>query len=262
MNTYTNTPCFSSVWGASSTDVYVGSGWDNGGSYGCVVHYDGSSWSPMFAPFLPILGIWGASPTDIYAVGSVYGPVRGSFRGTKYDWFYVGYVLRYDGRVWRLADLMGVPPVAVWGASPADVFVVMEDGSLRHSIGPLWLPMSLPSGVGIRAIWGASPSNVFGLGYSGYNNDAIILHYDGLSWAVMSEGQLPGLSGIWGSSQSDIFAVGSGVIVHFDGSSWAQMSGGPFPSLSAVWGSGPGDVFAVGEKARNVGVIYHYGPPQ
>jgi photosystem II stability/assembly factor-like uncharacterized protein len=53
-----------SVWGASATNVYAV------GTRGAILHFDGSSWSPMTTGTTATLyGIWGTTPTTVFVVG-------------------------------------------------------------------------------------------------------------------------------------------------------------------------------------------------
>lgn len=52
------------VWGSSENDVYAV------GDYGTVIHYDGTTWSPVTSgTTLDLFGIWGSSKNNIFAVG-------------------------------------------------------------------------------------------------------------------------------------------------------------------------------------------------
>jgi len=53
------------VWGSSGNDVFAV------GSDGNILHYDGSSWTPMTSGTANALdGVWGSSGNDVFAVGS------------------------------------------------------------------------------------------------------------------------------------------------------------------------------------------------
>ncbi len=94
------------LWGSSATDVFsVGSG-------GRIMHYDGTSWSPMTSGTNRFLaGVWGAAPNDAYAVG------------------FGGEILHYDGVTWSpLNSGTNTELWKVWGTSSGDVFVVSRFG--------------------------------------------------------------------------------------------------------------------------------------
>ncbi|HWP38050.1 MAG TPA: Ig-like domain-containing protein [Gemmatimonadales bacterium] len=96
------------VWGAASNDVFaVGAG-------GAILHYNGSSWSPMSSPTTADLeAVWGSSSNDVYAVGR---------NGT---------VLRYDGSSW---SVMTTPDTVslrgIWMSSAGPAFAVGYRGTI------------------------------------------------------------------------------------------------------------------------------------
>lgn len=54
-----------SVWGSSGSDVFAV------GRNGTILHYNGTSWSPMKSSTTQWLhGVWGSSGSDVFAVGS------------------------------------------------------------------------------------------------------------------------------------------------------------------------------------------------
>jgi hypothetical protein len=220
-----------SVWGSSASDVFAV------GSYGTILHYDGSSWSAMSSGTTDLLsGVWGSSPTDVFAVG-----------GWWTDSVLHGTILHYNGNAWSVmssgtnSDLVGV-----WGSSPTDVFAVGD--TVFHYNGSTWSAMSSGTTRWLWGVWGNSATDVFVVGWG------VILHYNGGALSAMSSGTTDILYGVWGSSATDVFAVGdSGIILHCDGSGWKTMSSGTTNYLSDVWGSSATNVFAVGW-----GNIIHY----
>jgi hypothetical protein len=65
---------FGGVWGSSSSDVFAVS------HAGTILHYDGSTWTPMTSTWnISLAGVWGSSGSDVFAVGSA------------------GTILHYDG---------------------------------------------------------------------------------------------------------------------------------------------------------------------
>jgi hypothetical protein len=246
-----------SVAGTSPSDVFaVGEG-----NATVILHYDGASWSIMPAPVdlgFDLRGVWAGSASNVYAVG--------------FDAKIEGVVGHFDGGSWSVVN--GRFPSflqAVWGTSPADVFVG-GNGRISHFDGTTWSLMpGMNEDTGIVSLWGVSPSDVFATG--GINSVNVIFQYDGSSWSAAYEGSFALLSGVWGTSHSDVFAVGGyqdasqachDAILHYDGSTWSIMDGGTYPFvLLSGWGSTPADVFAVGyDYNSGAGVILHYGPPQ
>ncbi len=67
------------VWGSSSSDVFAV------GTNGAIVHYNGSTWSPMsITTSHDLFGVWGSSASDVFAVWSG------------------GTILHYDGSAWSV----------------------------------------------------------------------------------------------------------------------------------------------------------------
>jgi hypothetical protein len=79
---------------------------------GVVLHFDGTSWSPMpVPPTGPLLDVWGTSSTDVYAVG-------------------VGTLLHFDGQGWSESLSAAQRLTGIWAASPSDVFVSGSGGTV------------------------------------------------------------------------------------------------------------------------------------
>ena len=239
-----------SIWGSSGSDVYAV------GDNGTMIHYDGSTWSPVEIKVEATLySVWGSSAKDVFAVGDIWCSTANNTINC--------YVtpLHYNGNTWSyMPDLLGTPNSnlkGIWGSSGSDIFVVgdrgvvSDQGYIIHYDGNTWSRMESGAHDNLTAVWGSSDSDVFAVGDKG-----TILHYDGSSWSIMSSGTTNRLNAIWGSSGSDVYAVGGFcTILHYDGNVWSSMSN-PFTGsvgwLSAVWGSSAKDVFAVG--------TYNYGP--
>jgi hypothetical protein len=243
------------------------------GSAGVILHYDGSTWSPMPSPTTDTLAaVWGSSGSDVFAVGG-----SADFPSGTSD----AVIVHYDGSSWtampnvpnswpetsiRWSEFLN----GVWGASPSSVFAVgsadgEEDVVLQYD-GAAWAvawtgDVSYASGLG--GVWGTSSSDVFAVGYYDaeplfFELGSIVLHWNGKSWtSVESVGWL---SGIWGTGSSDVFAVGQyfdfyglpagDLIEHYGGLIWSIASAQPAttaPNLHSIWGSSSTDVYAVGD---------------
>jgi len=172
-----------SVWGSSSADVFaVGGG-------GTILHYDGSTWSPMTSGTPnALLGIWGSSFSNVFAVG------------------YGGTILHYDGSAWDLMTSGTTDYLwGVWGSSSSDVFAVGYGGIILHYNGSTWSPMTSGTTNLLYGVWGTSSSDVFTVGYRG-----IILHYNGSAWGLMASSTEENKKGLplW-----IFFAIGIGTVI-------------------------------------------------
>ena len=145
--------------------------------------------------------------------------------------------------------------VAVWGASPTQIWGVGQGGWIMKYDGTTWTDVvmgniaSIPGS--LYAVWGSSATDVYAVGYA-----EEVMHYDGVAWTTVTTG-LPAfasLTGVWAANANDVVAVGStGTIVRYNGASWTtEASGGS--DLNAVWGSSTTDIFAVGSSGK----IMHY----
>ncbi len=236
----TATGALSGVWGSGPGDVFVvGGSIDQGEIY----HYDGSQWSTMSVPPVPLL-IWvfGFSSSDVYAVG-----LEGS-------------ALHYDGSdlttlvTGTTLDLWGI-----WGSSPNDIWIV---GGSAFSGDPLILRYN---GVGggnftlidpppyertdvhaLFKVWGIG-SKVFAVGQRG-----LILELADGSWSH-SESGVEGFDAdfisLWGTGEDNIVAVGGrfeAKIAHYNGSNWSTETPTGIGGLNAVFMAQPNQAIVGG----------------
>lgn len=272
----------SSVWGPTSDDVFVVGGQPEQGT---VHHFDGTSWSAMQIPSVPILvWVFGFAADDVYAVGEGGG------------------IIHYNGVAWTSmdspsnADLFGV-----WGMSSDDLWAVGGDidvgpMTILHYDGGGWTEVATPdldrNSTALLKVWGAPPASVFAVGQNG-----VILSFDGNTWRQVPSGTTEDLVTLWGSGPDHLVVVGgrsNGVVGVYDGNEWTTESkagelvglNGVFvtPSgeshivgllgtaaridpngiditiestptvltLHAVWGDGAGRVYAVGGRASEI----------
>lgn len=224
------------VWGSSSSDVFAV------GDYGSILHYNGTTWSPMASGTEEHLsGIWGSAANDVFAVGDY------------------GTILHYNGTAWSLMDSAdaGGDRTGIWGSAANDVFAVNENGTILHYDGTAWSLMYTGTDEQFWGIWGSAPNDVFAVGNKGFFG-GLIMHYNGIAWSQMAYGGSD-LDWIGGTSANDVYANGGSEIRHYNGSSWALMD---YNELfdnevllgGGVWGSAANEIFAVGEQ----GTILHY----
>jgi hypothetical protein len=104
-----------SVWGASSTDVFVVC--DGGG---LILHYNGSSWSVTHEASTRLYGVWGSSNSNVFAVGE--------------DETNAGVIWHCNGASWSPmpSGATDKPLYGVWGSSATDVFAVGYGGTILH----------------------------------------------------------------------------------------------------------------------------------
>lgn len=162
------------LWGTHTTNVYaVGRNTDDKDKEeikephtlsigGIILHYDGSSWSPVPYPGSEsdkLYSIWGSSESDIFAVGGRYINSQ------------AGLVLHYDGTNWSAMNISAENYFlyGVWGSSPTDVYAVGRDeyqtsiGVIFHYDGSTWTKMGTV-GHPLKAVWGKSSTEIFAAG--------------------------------------------------------------------------------------------------
>ena len=270
------------VWGTSATDVFA-VGPDPLGAFGydgAILHYNGTSWSPMTTIGLgsgevALYSVWGSSPTDVYAVGE-------DFRGIPN-----ALVAHFNGSDWSRVPLSEIAFRALFdvhGTSAQDVWAVgfvdlgfnlrgsaaqlslraratkgarqIEDaqGIILHYDGTGWTEFRTPEeDLAFNGVWSAAPNDVFAVGERG--ETAVVYHFDGTAWALMTVPPVRQLLDVWGTSGTDVYAVGDQTILHYDGSTWTEVQTTE-RRLTGVWASSPVDVFAVGGG----GIILHGTP--
>jgi hypothetical protein len=196
-----------SVWGSGPSDVFAV------GSWGTVVHFDGSEWSPMSSgtPPTTLTGVWGSGPADVFAVSS-YG------------------VLHYDGQAW--SEMADAPAglLAVWGSGPTDVFAAGYHGAIHHFDGTTWQEMSSATTMEIWSIWGSGPTDVYAAGRRESAPGGVV-HFDGLHWQTVQTGQSLFDPRVHGSGPNDVW-IADDRLVHFDGSRWHEGENAIFPARS------------------------------
>jgi len=225
------------VGGPSENDLYaVGGSPDEG----LMMHYDGSTWSPVDLPAATPLLNWvhALAANDIFAVGN---------QGT---------VLHFDGTAWT-AQTTGVDRNlwGVWGAASNDLWAVggngMEEGQatiLRYD-GSTWSTVDAPMLERPRVyawfkVWGTSASDVWLVGQRG-----AVLHWDGSALTEHLVGINDDLIALWGTGPDNVVIVGgrgNGVVAAWDGSTWRSSPLAPLPGLNGVWMRNDGVAHVVG----------------
>ncbi len=263
------------IWGTDSDNIYTM------GTYGALVHYDGSIWSKnlligraaLSHGYYPTLT--GSGPNDVYAAdyavpapykllhddGTGWSTVDQTWleqqnfhsawaNGPNDVWVIGTHCSHYNGTTWE--DFSAVPVCTdIWASGPNDAWALAYLGIVTcHYDGDSWTSSSEGPQNG-TSIWGSGPNDVFAVCEGGH-----IWHHNGTSWSEMTSPTLHSLWNVWGTGPNDVFAVGdAGTIVHYDGTEWAPMPSGTTGTLYSVCGSGPDDVFATG---YGLGTALHY----
>ncbi len=252
-----------SLWGSSSTDVWVGLEADR------VLHWNGTSFDDE-VPGVVVASLWGTSSNDLFAGGAVgsggaiaHRTAQGwsvspttfpvvAVHGTSSTnvWAAAGNeVLHWDGSSWMpigtvptstdLVDVHAYAPGDVWAIS-SDPEILRWNGSLWSETPVSWTPVAHLGGTGSSDVWMAArelASPPLG----------VLLHWDGSTWTGFGPNVESGFYGsFWTFAPNDVwFKTGQGHLWQFDGTTWhwATQVGGGFSSL---WASAPGDMWIGG----------------
>jgi hypothetical protein len=157
-----------SMWGTSSSDVYVGDGYSPQ-----VAHYNGTSWSPLPSP--PVASIFrGSAASDGKVYVSAYG----------------GVVAMYDGVSWT--D-MGAPASGeLWAGPGGDVWLATgASGAVARFTGSGHVATT--SNTYRQALAVKTTTEAYSLTYvPGPSGDLQLEHWDGTTWQIDSAVPAPG----------------------------------------------------------------------
>jgi hypothetical protein len=154
-----------------------------------------------------------------------------------------GTLLRLVGTSWKSLD---VPPGnALWGASPAQVWLVGPN-SLGWTDGTSYYPVTLHGPVDLTTVWGSDASHVWAAGTT------MLVTADGASWTGdLSFAPGPEVHALGGTNEKDVWAVGDGgSIRHWDGTMWSPYDSGVSIPLRAVWAADAHNAWIVGDGGK------------
>lgn len=231
------TGSLSGVWGAAPDDVWIVGGTDEQAE---IYHHDGSAWSAVEAPAVPLLAwVYGFSATDVYAVG-----VGGA-------------AVHWDGTAWSILDpgtdedLWGV-----FGLAPDDIWMVggnadEDEPLLLHYDGATFTPVPLAEEENNRNA--TTVYKVWGIGEALYvvGQNGLILRWDGAAWRGESGGAEANQDfvSLWGTSESNITAVGgrgNARIARYEGEGWVTTAPSGYGGLNGVYMVEPDEAVMVG----------------
>jgi len=237
----------SGVWGSGPDDVFI-----VGGTFeqAEIVHFDGTTWTDMEAPDVPLLAwAYGWGPDQVLSVG-----VDGAAA-----W--------YDGSSWEAIDTPTDEDLwGVFGFAPDDAWAVGGDANdigsepvILHWDGDAFEevvidPAEMPrTPASLFKVWGIGDT-LFALGQSGQ-----ILQYDGSDWrdSPAGAGADQDFVSLWGTSEDNIVAVGgrgNARIGQWDGAAWETHQPSALGGLNAVSMAAP-DAALVGGINGYVGVF-------
>lgn len=200
-----------SITGTATDDV-----WTVGGDTGAgplVLHYDGSTWTPIDTGSTGDLWWVWLDGEETWMVGADSRVLTRHADGTLSE---------------LTLEVPGLTLFGIWGSGPSDIWTVGGDINVAsngahvfHYDGSTWTDMTLPedaaSKVAMYKVWGSGPSDVWIVGGGG-----VVLHWDGAAWTSVGSDQERTLFTVAGDD-GGVYAVGgqiSGTILHYDGSAW------------------------------------------
>jgi len=158
--------------------------------------------------------VWGSSPEDVYVGGYIVVPER-TLPYTMMHW---------DGEKWSFMEYLESEPLAIFGFSSSDVWLVGGGGSFKarisHWNGSQWKNWKFDNYDALTGIWGSSPQDIYAVGLGG-----LILHYDGFKWTKMESGTTIPLRDVHGIGDK-VFAVGGdfgyteGILLELKNGQW------------------------------------------
>lgn len=224
------------LWGAAPGDVWVF------GAYRTASHWNGAAWSAV----LPSTGAaddlltsaTGTSASEVWAVGGngqTNTPLTLRLDGGAFQEV-PSAVSTFDHyRVWAGAG-------GVWAVGAGQVFQQVDGG---------WTPALQPgAGSSYLAVWGASPADVWAVGVTRTTVAvALVAHWDGVAWSPATIGAVgAALRDVAGSASDDVWAVGDdGTVLQWDGGTWAAQHLPSSTNLERVLVPARGDVWAIGQ---------------
>ena len=250
---YSSDDWWMNVYAPASNDRWIVGGTPDEGK---IVHYDGTDFAVI------------DHGTDVELLNWIHGFESGELITVGNG----GAVVRGDGATWAQVsvptsqDLWGV-----WGATPADIWVVGGDPEaggvpvVLRDTGGGFEAVTIPSleRPRVRAffkVWGSRPDDVYIVGQNG-----AVLHWDGESLLELNVGVGKDLITVWGTGPDRVAVIGgrtNGAGALWDGARWSVLDLARFPGMNGVWlrgdtvhvvgNNGTGGVisFATGEVTR------------
>ena len=135
---------------------------------------------------------------------------------------------RFDGAAWHAVKAdFPIDPIAAWGSSPTDLWVVGASGAYARYDGSTWTRSSLAIAASrnLTAIWGSSSADVYVIGGS------LVFHSsDGSTWAqVAALSATDTATAVYGNGLTDVYVMGHDtlqhpILSHWDGTAWTPLS--------------------------------------
>jgi len=259
-----------SIWGSSPQDVYVvgqASDWFEKKMW----HYNGQKWEDIswrygqavggmgvqLFPFNPG-AVFGFGPNDVWIVGGRDTSGVGSGGGD--------FILHFNGQAWTgtwLPNAYG--HLALWGASPNDIWIGGGSGQLFHFNGIGWQESFLPDSVIINYIDGISSNEVYAEGISTPNNIVRTTYYrwNGTSWFLIESSLETDPDRKFGgfftfSNNSMLSANWQSITRRISQGVWQEIFRDANANFGVIKAFGSSNIFAMGTDASGTELVYQY----
>jgi len=244
------------IWGSSKDNIYIVGYCSSPG--GGMWHFNGNNWAPINllpATNIKLRNIYGFSADDIWAIGYVGSPPNET-----------GYVVHYDGNVWRGTQLSQSKLLtSIWGSSSADIWTGGKE-TLFHYDGSTWQKVPFKSSANelqFLSIIGFSASDVYlagsnlDLSQSPYTEYYLLYHYDGNNVNLVDTtdfitySHLSKFGVILDKFNNILYSSGQGVFKKA-GADWqVELNNN---KIAYLGGTGTNNIYACGLD----GIIYYY----
>jgi hypothetical protein len=193
------------IWSSGPNDTYLVG---ESHSAGCVLHWNGTIWSPLDSVFPVHPSGPPISNTDPPPASAVWGTGANDVFVFHVDKLVYGDASHWDGMQWVAQQDAG-GPVSVWGSSSNDVYAVRGDGNIAHWNGTSWWIGLVAIDVALWAVGGSSAGDVFAAG------DDVLLHLRGGVWEQIALPVKGSVRGLW-VTPSRVTLVGTMGELHLD----------------------------------------------
>jgi hypothetical protein len=162
------------VTGTAADDVYSGSD-------GLLLHYDGSTWTPM------------PMPDEVSRVYDIWPVLGGRVVIDGGNWFHL-----FNGEIW---DHIASPGSRACVLPTGEIFAVEYSGIAWFYDGDVWSADSIPGVNDVRDLHAAAANDACAISYGGE-----ISHFDGTSWTTVRVDSLE-LTSVWRTSDQRTFVT-------------------------------------------------------
>ena len=215
----------------SASDVWAVGGWNNTGTGGMVLHYNGTSWGPAtggVGGYLNPSGVAALDANNVWVCG-----YTGAYDNPT------GKIFKWDGANWfQKSELVGLNISTIFALDATHIWAFAGNpttgaSEILFSSGDTFsIQKTLPDGVGVGNFGGTADNDIWAACNVGgqsppQSTSGSIWHWNGANWTE-SYARAQWLEGVYATG-TDVWASGEfGTIVHSanGGTSWSVLAGG------------------------------------